>query len=231
MKHKEILYEIKSLGLYTPEEWKEYLSHFSARNEDLNYPINHTESFLSRIKQCIGANPAKVDPSISPKIITIEDLSAKKLKEGLTLGVVSGCYDLLHLGHVRSMSFAKQYLSQYENPKLVALVLSDENIRIKKGATRPILDINERLEMICALNSVDFVIPLVYPNCLDALDKLRPNYFFKGSADRTQDIVRREMELVEKNGGELVVFPKGQGKSRSTTTLINEALEKLMREF
>jgi len=230
MKHKEILYEIKSLGLYTTEEWKEYLSHFSIRNEDLT-PVNNSESFLSRIKQGIGATPVVVDLLISPKIITIEDLSAKKLKEGLTLGVVSGCYDLLHLGHIRSMSFTKQYLSQYENPRLVALVLSDENIRIKKGVTRPVLDINERLEMICALDSVDFVIPLIYPNCLDALEKLRPNYFFKGSADRSQDIVRHEMELIEKNGGELVVFPKGQGKSRSTTTLINEALEKLMKEF
>ncbi len=231
MKPIEILSELRSLELYSPEEWKDYLGHFSIREQDLNSSANQSESFLSRIKQGKGAEPAAVDPRISVKITDPESLATNDSRGETTMGVVSGCYDLLHLGHVRSMEYAKQHLLQYENPKLIALVLSDENIRVKKGNNRPVLNLNERVGMICALNSVDCVIPLQYPNCLDALEKLRPDYFFKGNADRSQDIVRQEMELVESYGGTVAVFPKGQGRARSTTTLINEVLEKLMREF
>mgnify|MGYP001585914167 CR=1 FL=1 len=231
MKPTEILSELRNLELYSLEEWKEYLNHFSIREQDLNSPANQLESFLSRIKRGKGAEPVAVDPRISLKIIDPESLAAHDSRSETTIGVVSGCYDLLHLGHVRSMAYAKQHLLQYENPKLVALVLSDENIRVKKGNNRPVLNLNERVGMICVLNSVDYVIPLQYPNCLDALEKLIPDYFFKGNADRSQDIVRQEMELVESRGGNVIVFPKSQGRTRSTTTLINEVLEKLMREF
>lgn len=231
MKPIEILNELKSLELYSPEEWEEYISNFSIREQDLNSPANQSGGFLSRIKQGKGAEPVAVDPRISVKITDPESLATYDSRGETTIGVVSGCYDLLHLGHVRNMADAKQHLLQYKNKKLVALVLSDENIRVKKGDNRPVLNLNERLGMICALNSVDYVIPLQYPNCLDALEKLRPDYFFKGNADRSQDIVRQEMELVESHGGNVIVFPKGQGRARSTTTLINEVLEKLMREF
>jgi len=231
MNPTEILRELRSLELYSPEEWEEYISNFSIKDNDFNYSAHQSDSFLSRIKQRKGAKPVVVDPKISIKITDPESLATQDFRDENTIGVVSGCYDLLHLGHVRSMAYAKQHLLQYENPKLVALVLSDENIRVKKGNNRPVLNLNERVGMICALNSVDYVIPLQYPNCLDALEKLRPDYFFKGNADRSQDIVRQEMELVESHGGNVIVFPKGQGRARSTTTLINEVLEKLMGEF
>jgi len=231
MKPIEILHELRSLELYSPEEWKEYIDYFLIQEQDSDYIINQSESFLSRIKERKGAEPVTLDPKISTKIVDLESLAAQDFRKESTIGVVSGCYDLLHLGHIRSMAYAKQHLLQYKNPKLVALVLSDENIRIKKGNSRPVLNINERVGMICALNYVDYVVPLQYPNCLVTLKKLRPDYFFKGSADRSQDIVRQEMELVESHGGKVIVFPKGQSKARSTTTLISEVLEKLMREF
>ncbi len=226
-----ILSELKKIELYSSDEWEEYLSYFSIKNTEINSNINFPDSFLARILSRHGAKPAAVDYSISSKITSPEKLANTNFKISGVTGVVSGCYDLFHLGHARSIAYARQYLQHYDNPKLVTLVLSDENISIKKGDSRPVLNINERLDLLCSVNSVDYAIPLKFPNCLDALEKLKPNYFFKGNADRTQDIVRQEMELVESYGGTVVIFPSTPGKKKSTTGLINEALEKLMREF
>ncbi len=237
---KEILYELKEFGLYTREEWDEYMSYFSNSSELREYirfredspvkeaPVRELEQ---RIRSGKGVHQEKPLMQKSAKVLDKESLAEIKAREGIVFGVVSGCFDLLHLGHIRSMAYAKQYLEQYPCSALCVLVLSDENIRIKKGESRPVLSINERLEMISNIVCVDYVIPLQEPNCLAVLEALKPQYFFKGNADRSQNIVRQEMELVESNKGSVIIFPKGQGRGRSTTQLIDEVLEKLLREW
>ena len=240
MRLKEILCEVGNLDLYDPQEWQEYINSFTCGDEVLDVlaqqptrPVQQDvlSPLLLRIKEEKGETPVQADATLSDKIKSLSELSHPDIRSGITLGIVSGCYDLLHLGHIHAMLYAKQFLEQYENPKLEVLTLSDENIRAKKGESRPILNLNERLEMICGVSCVDYAHPLEDPNCLRVLETLQPNYFFKASADRSQEIVRREMELVESYGGTVIVFPPGHGRSRSTTHLIGEVMDRLMREW
>lgn len=234
MKAREIIRDIKSLGVYTPEQFAEYLRYFRQKDELLKYLQQVTTAqneIERRIQNRIGAVPTNPDYSLSERVIKVHLLNESQ-RESVTLGIVSGCFDLLHLGHIRGMVYAKQFLSQYPNPLLVALTLSDANIRAKKGETRPVLNVNERLDMICSLECVDYVIPLEEPNCLTVLGELRPDYFFKVNADRSQEIVKQEMELVESYGGEVVAFPpRPDDRAKSTTELVESVEKKMRREW
>ena len=228
MKLQEILFQIWALRLYSEDEWAEYVGNFSDREGILariKQQVEPTQDLeiLQRIKREQGVAPSQIDYTKSPKIILQGNATHPN---DVTIGIVSGCYDVLHLNHIRSMAFAKQYLQQYPNPKLYVLTLSDENICAKKGPSRPILDANERLEMICGVACVDYVIPLQDPNCLQTLNHVRPDYFFKARADNAQGIVLQEMELVKSYGGQVVVFPHTEGRKISTTSLIQEVLWK-----
>ena len=218
----QILLEIKNMDIYSPDEWDEYLSFFENMEKILQYLENNSKdssgTFFERIKSGQAVNTENVNANISPKITNPSHLSKTKKKSPMTLGVVSGSYDLLHLGHIRGFVFAKQFLEQYPNPKLCALVLSDKSIRAKKGRNRPILNINERLEMLHGVRCLDHIIPLEEPDCLTVLEEIMPDYFFKNQTDATQDIVMAEINSVKSNGGSIVIFPSP--KNFSTTRLI-----------
>lgn len=232
MKAREIIRDIKNLGVYTPEQLTEYLGYFRQEDELLKYLQQATTTqneIERRIQTRAGATPVNPDYSLSERV-TQAHLLNESQRESATLGIVSGCFDLLHLGHIRGMAYAKQFLSQYSNPLLVALTLSDANIRAKKGDSRPVLNVNERSDMICGVDCVDYVIPLEELNCLTVLEELRPDYFFKANADRSQEIVRQEMELVESHGGKVAVFPpRPDAGVKSTTKMIESVVEKMMR--
>jgi cytidyltransferase-like protein len=233
MRAREIIRDIKNLGVYTPEQFAEYLDYFRQKEGLLRYlqeaPATANE-IERRIQSRVGATPVEPDYSLSERITRA--VSLRTLRDSVTLGIVSGCFDLLHLGHIRGMAYAKQYLSQYPNPLLIALTLSDAHIKAKKGESRPVLNINERLDMISSVECVDYVIPLEEPNCLSVLEELKPDYFFKANADRSQEIVKREMELVESHGGKVVVFPpRPDAGVKSTTKMIESVVERMMREW
>jgi bifunctional ADP-heptose synthase (sugar kinase/adenylyltransferase) len=84
--------------------------------------------------------------------------------------------------------------------------------------------------MICGLKCVDYVIALKEPNCIDMIRLLKPQYYFKTSDDRSQEIVRKEMELVELYGGSINICPTTEHNKKSTTTIIHSVLKKLMQE-
>jgi D-beta-D-heptose 7-phosphate kinase/D-beta-D-heptose 1-phosphate adenosyltransferase len=224
MNLKQILLEIKNLDIYSPDEWEEYLSYFENMGKILPYCEENVSkdsprTLFERIKNGQGANSENVNADISPKIISVAYLSEPKVRSPITLGVVSGSFDLLHIGHIRGFVFARQFLGQYSNPKLCALTLSDESISAKKGQSRPVLNLNERLAMLCGVRCIDYVIPLKEPNCLSVLEEIEPDYFFKASTDTIQDIVRMEISLVESGRGSVIFMPPSN--SISTTKLIN----------
>jgi D-beta-D-heptose 7-phosphate kinase/D-beta-D-heptose 1-phosphate adenosyltransferase len=99
--------------------------------------------------------------------------------------------------------------------------MGDDDIRSKKGADRPIMNLKERLAMMAAVRFVDHVAVLSQPNCLAAIEALRPDYFFKSLADRTRRIVLEEMKLVESLGGRVVLFPEDEPPPTSTTRIID----------
>jgi D-beta-D-heptose 7-phosphate kinase/D-beta-D-heptose 1-phosphate adenosyltransferase len=234
MKAEEIIRYIYDLDIYTQEQFSEYLGYFRQKNgacSFLQQPASGPNEIKKRIKAETGATPVHPDYRMSEKVTTAQLLN-KRYRKPATLGIVSGCFDLLHLGHVRNMDCAKRFLLTYPSPLLVVLTLSDENIRMKKGDSRPVLNFNERLDMICSVECIDYVIPLEEPNCLAVLNALKPDYFFKANADRSQGIVRQEMELVELYGGKVEVFPsRPEAEVKSTTKMIESVLESMMREW
>lgn len=225
-----ILQELKYLDIYSPDEWEEYLSYFENNKKIFqclkkNIDKNFAGGVLERIKNGQGTNVKKIKAGISIKITGTDYLSNHEKRSSMTLGVVSGSYDLLHLGHIRGFAFAEQFLGQYANPRLCALVLSDKSIKGKKGESRPILNINERLEMLCNVECVDYVVPIKSPDCLQVLEKIKPDYFFKAGRDNEQEIVKKEIDLVESYGGVVIVFPSASEGSISTTKIIETMLK------
>jgi len=227
MIREELVRAIRDLGAYTPKQWEEYLGFFDDGDGLCAYlaecPGPRPNHLLHRILSGSGARPARPDRSL-PKVVA-PGFFDRGTRAGMTLGVVSGCFDLLHLGHAWGMRYAKEFIAGRPNPRLCAMTLSDEHIKAKKGPGRPIMDLAERLAMITAVKFVDYAIPLEQPNCLATLDELRPDYFFKSTADHAQGIVLEEMNLVRSHGGTVVYFPGGDPEGKSTSMMIEVVRE------
>jgi D-beta-D-heptose 7-phosphate kinase / D-beta-D-heptose 1-phosphate adenosyltransferase len=105
----------------------------------------------------------------------------------------SGCFDLIHPGHITYLQIAKSF-----GTHLVVSINSDERIRTLKGAGRPILDLNERYILLCALECVDLVVHFREDEPSKVIERVQPDLFVKGH-DYTNQIVP-EMETVFKYG-------------------------------
>ncbi len=227
----EILRNIRDLHPYSAEDWEEYLSSFEGaetlRAQLAQLPSADGGELVQRIRSGKGARPTEPDHASSPKLVSLAALAERKTHEKLTLGIVSGAFDLLHLGHIRSMRYAKEYLAAQPNAKLCALTLRDDHIAAKKGPSRPVLNAQERLEMIAAVRFVDYAVLLSEPDCLTALDRLRPGFFFKSLADMDQDIVRREVDAIRQMHGHLLVTPKVGLENSCTTRIVGTVRENI----
>ena len=119
----------------------------------------------------------------------------------------SGCFDVLHVGHVRSLRAAREL-----GDRLVIGLNSDASVRALKGEHRPYFAEDERAEVLSALDPVDAIV-IVPEHTMDrVLDALRPDVFAKGT-DYTVDTIP-ERETVRGYGGELAIV--GDPKTRSS---------------
>jgi D-beta-D-heptose 7-phosphate kinase/D-beta-D-heptose 1-phosphate adenosyltransferase len=218
----EILIEIKGCGLYSPQAWEAYLDCFEnadqLRKRVPAVPI--PSQIPGRVVVGCATPTTSLDPSISPKIVSAGLWESQWRRNHPKIGIISGCFDLLHLGHVKSMEYAKALLDRQGPAALCVLTLSDEQIHAKKGNNRPVLNANERLRLITAIRYVDYTVLLDEPDCLSALARLKPDWYFKTSQDLERDIVRREAVLVESYGGSVEVFPDSISRITSTSELI-----------
>ncbi len=147
----------------------------------------------------------------------VEDLKARAKRIVFT----NGCFDLLHVGHVRYLEKAKTL-----GDVLVIGLNSDRSVRSLKGPQRPILSQDERAELLSSLACVDFVTIFDEPTPLELISLLLPHVLVKGG-DWTKDaIVGRE--VVEASGGEVVVLPFVEGFS--TSQLIKTILERYAKK-
>jgi len=134
----------------------------------------------------------------------IKNLKAK----GKRIVFTNGCFDLLHLGHVRYLEGAKAL-----GDILVVGVNSDSSVRKLKGPKRPILPEEERIEILSGLGSVDYITIFNEADPLKLITSLKPNLLAKGGDWTKEQIVGRE--VVERSGGELVIIPFVKGASTS----------------
>ena len=132
-------------------------------------------------------------------------------QHGATVVLANGCFDVLHVGHVRYLEGARAL-----GDLLVVAVNSDKQVAALKGPGRPILPEWERAEIVASLEAVDFVTIFEEPTVETLLLALRPDIHAKGT-DYTADTVP-EREVVRSYGGRVAIV--GDPKNHSTSQLI-----------
>jgi len=150
---------------------------------------------------------------MSGKIIDIDELAgrAKQLRaNGKKLVVTNGCFDLLHVGHVRYLQAARAL-----GDALAVLLNSDRSVRELKGDGRPINNERDRAEVLAALGCVDFVTIFDDKRATRLLEKVEPAVYAKGGDYTTATLDAEERAALEKIGAEIRIIPFEQGYSTS----------------
>ena len=132
-------------------------------------------------------------------------------ERGNKLILANGCFDLIHVGHVRYLFGAKAL-----GGELLVAINSDEQVRSLKGDGRPAMPQNERAEVIAAFRFVDAVTIFDEPTVEEIIRIVRPDFHAKGT-DYTTDSVP-EREIVRSYGGTVAIV--GDPKDHSSTTLL-----------
>jgi rfaE bifunctional protein nucleotidyltransferase chain/domain len=153
---------------------------------------------------------------VSSKIIAWAEVSAlgeRLRRAGHRVVFANGCFDLLHVGHIRYLQAARE-----EGDVLIVGVNSDRAVRALKGPGRPLLPAEARAELVAALESVDHVVIFDDLTAENILLELRPDVHCKGT-DYSADTVP-ERAVVESFGG--VVRIVGDAKRHSTRDILAE---------
>ena len=135
------------------------------------------------------------------KILALEEV-ARRLEaprhDGRTIVHCHGCFDLLHIGHIRHLQAARAM-----GNLLVVTVTADEYV--DKGEGRPVFGEELRAESLAALECVDFVSITAWPTAVEAIRLLRPDYYVKGQAAEAGDSprLRLEIAMVRTVGGDV----------------------------
>ena len=132
-------------------------------------------------------------------------------RAGRTIAFANGCFDLLHVGHVRYLQAAAS-----EADVLVVAINDDRSVADLKGPGRPILPAEARAELVAALRHVDYVVIFPEPTVTPLLLALKPDVHCKGT-DYTGDTVP-ERETVRGYGGRVAIV--GDPKDHSTRDLL-----------
>lgn len=136
---------------------------------------------------------------------------AASRQAGARVVLANGCFDVLHVGHIRYLQGAKAL-----GDLLVVGINSDQQVAMLKGAGRPIMGERERAEIVAALEPVDLVTIFDEPTVTELLIALKPDVHAKGT-DYTEDTVP-EREVVLGYGGRVAIV--GDPKNHSTSQLI-----------
>lgn len=153
-------------------------------------------------------------------LISLELLSklTKELKnQNKKIVFTNGCFDILHAGHARYLSQAKQL-----GDVLILGLNTDSSVSRIKGPNRPINNENDRAEVLSALKSVDYVVLFDEETPINLIKEIVPDYLVKGGDYVANEIVG--YDIVKQNGGETVIIPLLEG--RSTTKIIEKSQNK-----
>ena len=140
----------------------------------------------------------------------LQALLAKLRQEGKTILTTNGCFDILHVGHVRYLEETKKF-----GDVLIVALNSDASVRRLKGEGRPINNENDRAEVLNALKSVDYVVLFDEDSPMQLLAEIKPDVHTKG-ADYTVETLP-EAKVILENGGRLEFIKFVEGKSTTST--------------
>ena len=146
----------------------------------------------------------------------VADFVKKLHQSGQTVVVTNGCFDILHVGHVRYLQKTKSFADY-----MIVLLNSDKSVRSIKGPTRPINNEQDRAEVLNALACVDYVVMFDEDSPANLIDEIKPDVYTKG-ADYTMETLP-EADIMRKNNikVEFIEFVAG----KSTTNTINKMKE------
>ena len=139
---------------------------------------------------------------------------------GKTIALANGCFDVLHVGHVRYLAAAAA-----ETDRLIVAVNDDESVTMLKGPGRPILPSVDRTELVAALRTVDYVIVFSGETVADLLGAVKPDVHCKGTDYTVESVPERE--IVRAYGGRTAIV--GDPKARSTRDLLARIVDAVGR--
>ena len=151
------------------------------------------------------------------KILSITKLEiiVKNLKPDNRIVLTNGCFDLLHTGHVRYLNKAASL-----GDILIVAVNSDQSVKALKGDSRPLIPLNERMEVLAALESVDFITNFSTETCSPVIEKLKPDIYVKGGDYSPETLP--EWNIVNEYGGDVKFIE--MTTERSTSGIIEKII-------
>jgi D-beta-D-heptose 7-phosphate kinase/D-beta-D-heptose 1-phosphate adenosyltransferase len=153
------------------------------------------------------------------KILTWEamrEVVNLRRKEGQTIAFTNGCFDILHVGHVKYLEAARRM-----GDLLILGLNSDASVRAIKGEKRPLVPQAERAEVVASLESVDYVTLFDETTPLRLIEYLQPDCIVKGGDWKEASVVGGD--LVRARGGKVVIVPLIEGAS--TTNIVEKILQ------
>lgn len=148
---------------------------------------------------------------------TLKEKVREWKRQGFTIVFTNGCFDLLHIGHIRYLKAAKGY-----GDKLIVAVNSDKSVRAIKGSKKPLVPQEERVELIAALSFVDSITVFDQSTPLELIEYLCPDVLVKGSDWAEDEIVGSKTVIA--HGGKVIRVPQVEGAS--TSILIERILKR-----
>ncbi len=134
-------------------------------------------------------------------------------KNNESIVVTNGCFDILHVGHVRYLNETKACAD-----KLIVLMNSDKSVKSIKGENRPINSENDRAEVLCALSAVDYVVLFDEKSPAKLIDEIKPDFYTKGGDYTIDSLPERDVILKNNIKVKFITFVDG----KSTTNIINK---------
>jgi len=148
------------------------------------------------------------------KVVSREQLVERVREQraaGQTIAFANGCFDILHVGHIRYLESAAR-----EGDVLVVALNDDDSVRQLKGEGRPILPASDRAELVAALRCVDYVVIFSESTVGPLLTTLRPDVHCKGTDYTVESVPERD--IVRGYGGRTAIV--GDPKDHSTRDLL-----------
>ena len=162
-----------------------------------------------------ATQPAAVPGTGPRKVISAADLAACRdhlEHDGRRIVFTNGCFDLLHVGHVRYLQAARAL-----GDALAVGVNADESVRALKGPGRPLNSADDRAEVLAALACVDYVTIFAEPRATHLIAQTRPHVYVKGGDYQLETLNPEEYAVLQSVGARIEFVPMVPGRSTTRT--------------
>jgi len=166
---------------------------------------------LDELHEAMQTEGHSIDPG---GVVRVEELLPRleaARRRGETIVFTNGCFDLLHVGHVRGLQVMRTL-----GDRLVIAVNDDASVRRLKGEGRPLMPLAERMELLAALDCVDYVVAFAEDTPAGLIGRVRPHVLAKGGDYAPADIAGHDIVIADGGRVEIIDYIDG----RSTTELI-----------